>query len=99
MTEKFVEIETTEKKVERIPLKPCLACGGYDIKFVDCGYTTFNVCLAICNGCGRQLKRSGDYTKEQLVNVWNSRNGKLTDHHKVRILRAQLRRHNIDPEV
>lgn len=89
---------TLVKKVVELPIEPCFKCGGHEIKFHDCGYSSFNVCSMTCK-CGRKVKRMGDYTEQEMLEEWNKNNGKLSDARKLEILRAQLRYHGQEPEV
>ena len=85
------EETTTKKRVIVLPLEKCLQCGKTDVTTFDCGYSSFNVCGVSCNGCDRKVSKTGDYTKRELIEYWNSLNGNLSDSQKLTILRKQLK--------
>jgi len=86
-------------------IKPCKKCGSKDIKFWDCGYSSFNPGGGECEDCGFKVKGEAGClpTDTGLVRIWN--NGqRLNDNEKLKLeraktrkLRKQLRDHSLDP--
>lgn len=52
--------------------KPCRECGSLDLKYWNCGYSSFNVCGMDCKGCGYRLKENGDATEAEIIELWNN---------------------------
>jgi hypothetical protein len=93
------QIRENRVEVIELPVSPCIDCGGTEVKPFDCGYSAFNVCGAKCCRCGRTIKRMGDYSVRECIELWNSRNGEMTDSERLNILRDQLKAMNQTPEV
>ena len=51
---------------------PCIKCGSEDVKFEDCGFSTFNPYLATCK-CGNRVKEM-DTSIRSIVKKWNAEN-------------------------
>lgn len=59
-------------RTESMKFVPCIKCGGEDVNFYDCGYSTFNPYLAECK-CGHKLKEM-DTSIRSIVIKWNQEN-------------------------
>jgi len=89
-------------------IKPCKKCGSKDIKFWDCGYTTFNTGGGKCKDCGFEVKDGclpWKIEEDTLIKVWNQGQKPTTaeklkiEQRKVRMLRKQLRKASLDPVI
>lgn len=89
-------------------IKPCKKCGSKDIKFSDCGYSSFNCGGGTCRDCGfRGWSDSLGCMPfiDELISVWNDcqkpTDGEnfVLEQRKTRILRKQLRDNDLKPLV
>lgn len=70
---------TIQKTIDvELEFAPCLKCGGHDIQFGDCGYSSFNIAFGHCNNkeCGHKFSYScGVFpSKQEIINAWNKVN-------------------------
>jgi hypothetical protein len=68
------KIKTT--KDEFIEYAPCIKCGCDEIRFVNCGYTTFNVGYGECTKCNNSVECSIDWNSSDsdIIRYWNREN-------------------------
>jgi hypothetical protein len=68
------EVVTKEVSVH---FNPCITCGGDDISYGDCGYSSFNVARATCNTCGKivEISPCSCFIKtSEIAKHWNKKN-------------------------
>ena len=65
-------IKVTKKVTESIEYSPCIKCGSDDIRFINCGYSSFNVGSATCQKCGNKVERTAVILDSRIPNDWYS---------------------------
>lgn len=70
-------IKVTKKVTESIEYSPCIKCGSDDIRFINCGYSSFNVGSATCQKCGNKVEVRWipwNAPDSDLIPDWNAEN-------------------------
>lgn len=69
-------IVINEQKNRDVHYFPCVTCGNNHIKFVDCGYSSFNIAWGKCHVCGFDITLNGVDADniEKVVEAWNTAN-------------------------
>lgn len=71
------KIDVNETTIRTVEYFPCVKCGGENIDFGDCGYSSFNVAWGSCNDCKNKVTISPcdwDISKEKIIVAWNNEN-------------------------
>jgi translation initiation factor 2 beta subunit (eIF-2beta)/eIF-5 len=67
-----------KKEIEEyIEYVPCIKCGSEDLKFWNCGYSSFNVGGVTCNNCKNEVQTKGidwNAPDSDLIPRWNENN-------------------------
>jgi hypothetical protein len=70
------QYKVTTTKEEFIEYAPCIKCGCDEVKFVNCGYSSFNVGYGECTKCNHSVKCDIDWNSpdSEIIRYWNREN-------------------------
>ena len=70
------QFKVTTTKNEFIEYAPCIKCGCDEVRFVNCGYSSFNVGYGECTKCNHTVECNLDWNSpdSEIIRYWNREN-------------------------